>query len=346
MTEGITRSGTSLVGAERRTSRSLLPLVGPIVVVVALIGIVPSWIGHSRLMMGLAITGLLFACYGIAFNLLFGSTGQLFLSIGALAGLGAYGAALAADDLGFPILVSVAAGGLLAAMVGGTMSWVAARRSLDVIFTGIVTLAFSLSFENLLLGLRDITGGETGIVVSASAGTFLRNRISGFYVLLAMVGLFLLIHGLLRRSHIGWAFRALRDDEVAAELSGVNVARYRIYAGLIGSAMLGTAGAVYAFVEGFLSPRTFGFGEVDVVVIVMLAFGGIGALVAPVLGAVVFTILNEILIGFGQVRVVAYGVLIIVLFLGFRRGVIPTAAMLLNRYRSRSPTPRPDSNGD
>src|SRR5512145_648292 len=151
--------------------------------------------------------------------------------------------------------------------------------------------------------------------------------------MLAIVLLFLLIHGLLRRSHIGWAFRALRDDEVAAELAGVDVARYRVYAALIGSAMLGLAGSTYVFTEGRISPSTFGFGHVDVVVLVMLAFGGIGTLFGPIVGAITFTIVDEALIDFGQLRQVAYGILIIVLFLWMPRGLIPTVGSLWHRVR-------------
>jgi branched-chain amino acid transport system permease protein len=151
--------------------------------------------------------------------------------------------------------------------------------------------------------------------------------------MLALLLVFLLVHGLLRRSHIGWAFRALRDDEVAAELAGVDVARYRVYAALIGAAMLGLAGSTYAFTEGRISPTTFGFGEVDVVVLVMLAFGGIGTLFGPIVGAVTFTIVDEILIEFGQLRQVAYGILIIVLFLWMPRGVIPTGVSLWRHVR-------------
>jgi branched-chain amino acid transport system permease protein len=138
----------------------------------------------------------------------------------------------------------------------------------------------------------------------------------------------------LRRSHVGWAFRALRDDEVAAELAGVDVARYRVYAALIGAAMLGMAGATYAFTEGRISPTTFGFAQVDVVVLVMLAFGGIGTLFGPILGAVIFTALDEVLIELGQLRVLVYGVLVIVLFLWIPRGVIPTLQGLFRRRQA------------
>jgi ABC-type branched-subunit amino acid transport system permease subunit len=227
----------------------------------------------------------------------------------------------------------------LAAAVGGFLSWVAVRRSLGVIFTGIVTLAFSLSFLNLVLGQRELTGGETGLVVSAGDGTFLRDRVASYYVFLGMIVVFLVLFRALQRSHIGWAFRALHDNELAAELTGVDVARYRIYAGLIGSAMLGLTGAVHAHSEGFISPSTFGFDHVDVRVLVMLAFGGLGTLLGPVLGTVVFAVLDEILIDFGQLRTVVYGLLIIALFLGFKRGAVPAVAdflrLLVRRGRPR-----------
>jgi branched-chain amino acid transport system permease protein len=283
--------------------------------------------------MGVAVLGLAFACYTIGFNVIFGSTGQLFLCVGALAGIGGYGAAILADTVGLPIVVSILVATLAATVTGGLLSFVAVRRSLGVIFTGIVTLIFSLSFEALLLGLSDLTGGDTGRLIASGADTFLRDPIPPYYLMLALVLVFLLVHGLLRRSHIGWAFRALRDDEVAAELAGVDVARYRVYAALIGAAMLGLAGSTYAFTEGRLSPTTFGFGEVDVVVVVMLAFGGIGSLFGPIVGAVTFTIVDEILIEFGQLRQVAYGILIIVLFLWMPRGVIPTVISLWRHVR-------------
>lgn len=321
--------------AESRSSRVLTELFLPVAAVGGALALLPFWLGDSRLMMGLAIGGLLYVCYSIAFNVFFGSTGQLFLCVGALAGIGGYGAALLGDRLGFPILASVLLATALAALAGGVLSWIAVSRSLDVIFTGIVTLIFALAFENLLLGMGDLTGGESGFLVKTGSETFLRERVPPYYLFLGLVILYLVVHGLLRRSHIGWAFRALRDDEVAAELTGVDVARYRIYAGLIGATMLGLAGAIYAINEGRVSPTTFGFGEVDAVVIVMLAFGGIGTLFGPVLGAVVFSVFDELLIEFGQLRVVAYGVLIIALFLWMPRGVIPTATSLWRRVRRR-----------
>ena len=329
-------TGTFLIGGtEARTSRALPALLIPLAAVGAVLALVPIWIGDSRVLMGVAVLGLAFVCYTIGFNVIFGSTGQLFLCVGALAGVGGFGATILADNVGLPIVVSILVATLTATLIGGLLSFIAVKRSLGVIFTGIVTLIFTLSFDALLLGLSNLTGGDSGRLIASGADTLLRarDRVLPYYLMLALVVLFLLVHGLLRRSHIGWAFRALRDDQVAAELAGVDVARYRVYGALIGAAMLGLAGSTYVLTEGRISPTTFGFGRVDVVVLVMLAFGGIGTLFGPIVGAVTFTIIDEILIDFGQLRHVAYGILIIVLFLWMPRGLIPTAAYLWRRVR-------------
>lgn len=332
-TEG---TGTSVIGGiETRASRSLLALAAPVLAVIAVGALAPIWLGDSRVLMGVAVLGVTFGCYAIGFNLIFGSTGQLFLCVGALAGIGGYGGAIFADTLDLPIILSIILATVAAGLTGGLLSWVAVRRSLGVIFTGIITLIFTLVYDALLLGLGGLTGGENGFLIESGSDAFIRERIPPYYVMLGLMLIFLMVHGLLRRSHVGWAFRALRDDEVAAELAGVNVARYRVYAALIGAAMLGLAGATYAFTEGRISPSTFGFAQVDVVVLVMLAFGGIGTLFGPVLGSVVFTIIDELLVDLGQLRLLAYGALIVALFLWIPRGVIPTSRDLLRRRRRR-----------
>jgi branched-chain amino acid transport system permease protein len=328
-TEG---TGTAVVGGtEQRASRSLVALLWPIALVGALLSLIPLWLGDSRVMMGVSVVGLTFACYAIGFNLIFGSTGQLFLCVGALAGIGGYGSAILADRVGLPLLPSMLLATLASSLFGGLLSWIAVRRSLGVIFTGIITLIFSLVFGNLVLGAAGVTGGDGGFHIQTGADTFLRQTIPPYYLMLALVLIYLFIHGLLRRSHIGWAFRALRDDEVAAELAGVNVARYRVYAALVGAAMLGLSGSLFAMTEGTISPTTYGFSQVDVETLVMLAFGGIGTLFGPVLGAAVITVINELILDLGQLRLLVYGALIIALFLWVPRGIIPTLGDFMRR---------------
>ena len=229
----------------------------------------------------------------------------------------------------------VAVGTASAAFVGGLLSWVAVRRSLGIIFTGIVTLVFSLAFANLLLGQRELTGAETGLVVSGVPADLADDRVGGYYLFAGVLVAFLIVFRALQLSHAGWAFRALRDDEVAAELAGVNVSRYRIYAATIGSAMIGLTGALLAYSSGYISPATYSFDRVDVRVLVLVAFGGLGTLLGPVIGAGVFAFVDDRLTTSPELREVLYGVFVIAIFLGFRRGVVQTFVVLANRLVAR-----------
>lgn len=319
----------------------------PIAATVAVLALVPIWLRDSQAMMTVIITGLLFCAYTIAFNLIFGSTGQLFLCVGALAGIGGFTSAILSDRAGLPMILSIVIAGVAAGVVGGLLSWVAVSRSLDTIFTGIVTLTFSLSYENFVLGRRDLTGGENGLIVSAGNETILDDRVTPYYVFLALVAAYLVLYRAIQRSHFGWAFRALRDDNVAAELAGIDVSRYRVYAGLLGSAMLGVAGALFAHHRSFIGTSTYAFGNVDVRVLVMLALGGIGSLLGPVLGAAVFTIVDELLVDYAQLREVLYGVVTLVLFLGFRQGAVPAIGRAWSRLVSgRGASPPTGHGGD
>ncbi len=317
-------------------TRSIGWALVPIVATAAILALLPTiWFGDSPYTTSLAVQALVFAAYGVGFNLIFGSTNQLFLCVGALAGIGGYGAVILTDETSLPMAAGVVVGTASAALVGGLLSWIAVRRSLGIIFTGIVTLVFSLGFANLLLGQRDLTGSETGLVVSAAADDLADDQVGGYYLFAGLLVLFLIVFRALQLSHIGWAFRALRDDEVAAELAGVDVARYRIYAATLGSAMIGLTGALLAYSAGFISPTTYSFDRVDVRVLVLVAFGGLGTLLGPVIGAGVFAILDEQLTTSLELREVIYGVFVIAIFLFFRRGVVATVVGTFHRLAGR-----------
>jgi branched-chain amino acid transport system permease protein len=308
----------------------------PVVAAAAVLGLLPSvWFAGETYTTGLAVKAVIFAAYGVGFNLIFGSTNQLFLCVGALASIGGYGTAILSDSASLPIAAGIVLGTAIAAVVGGLLSWIAVRRSLGVIFTGIVTLVFSLALFNLQLGQEHLTGGENGHLLSSAAVKLNDSRLGGYYLFAAVLVCFLLVFRALQLSHVGWAFRALRDDETAAELAGVDVARYRIYAAVVGSTMVGLTGALYAYSDGYISPSTYAFDQVDVRVLVLVAFGGLGTVLGPLVGATVFAFLDRALINSGQVRELLYGLFIVAIFLGFRRGFAHTLVALLRRVLRR-----------
>lgn len=335
-----TKRTTSEPGRQAGRGASVGRAVLPVAAAAAVLVVLPSlWFGDEPYTTSLAVKAMVFASYGIGFNLIFGCTNQLFLCVGALAGVGGYGAAIFANETGSPMGVGLVVGTASAAIVGGLLSWIAVRRALGIIFTGIVTLVFSLAFANLLLGLREYTGSETGLILSAMPPKLADDHVGAFYLFAGLVVGYLIVFRMLQLSHVGWAFRGLRDDETAAELAGVDVARYRIYAATVGSAMIGLTGALYGYSVGFIQPSTYAFDQVDVRVLVLVAFGGLGTLLGPVIGAGVFAFVDERLTASLELREVLYGIFVIAIFLFFRRGIVQTVVDLYNRILSRRRSP-------
>jgi ABC-type branched-subunit amino acid transport system permease subunit len=117
--------------------------------------------------------------------------------------------------------------------------------------------------------------------------------------------------------------RALSDDELTAELSGIDVTWYKVLTAAVASAFLGLSGALYAFYNGIVSPSVFSFVGIDIPVLIALLLGGMRTRLGPVIGAVALAVLEELVRPFGQLNVLVYGVLLIVLFTTFREGVVP-----------------------
>ena len=293
-----------------------------LLLVAVVLALVPLGVGGSAYYLRIATLMLIYMAYAVAFNIIFGHTRQLFLCIGALAGSSAYLSVVLATKMFLSPWATIPLGIVFAAFLGGAFSYVSVRRGLGVIFVGIVTLVFSLIFHNLILGLRELTNGETGIETKALGVGVLQSGRGSYYVILAVLMASLVLYHLLMRSRAGTAFRAIADDEFAAELVGIDVTFYKVLAASIGSALLGAVGAIYAYYSGFISPTEYALVSVDIVVLVTLLLGGMGTLLGPVLGGVLFTVLDELVRPLGRLNVLVYGVLMIVLVITFRHGLV------------------------
>ena len=107
--------------------------------------------------------------------------------------------------------------------------------------------------------------------------------------------------------------------------------RYKVLAAAAASAILGLTGALFAYYNGIISPSVFSFVGVDIPVLIALLLGGMRTRLGPVLGAVAFALIEEAVRPFGQLNVLVYGVLLIVLFTTFRDGIVPLLGRRLSR---------------
>jgi branched-chain amino acid transport system permease protein len=286
------------------------------------LALAPWLLGGGQLMFRITTLMLVNATYAVAFNLIFGHTKQLFLCVGALAGSSSYLSVVLVRELGWSPLLTAGLGLLLAAVLGGFLSYVAVRRGLGVIFVGILTLATSLIFQNLLLGLRRYTNGETGIVTQGLGLGLGDHLVASYYILGGVLLLALLVYSWLMGSPAGMAFRALSGDELAAELAGIDVTRYKVLAATVGSGLVGFTGALFGDYNGFINPSIFALAHVDIVVLIVLILGGTRTLLGPIIGAAVFAAIDNLARPFGQLTVLIYGAFLIVLFLSFRDGLV------------------------
>ena len=227
----------------RRAAWALIPVAGT----AAILAILPSvWFGDSPYTTSLAVQALVFASWGVGFNLIFGCTNQLFLCVGALAGIGAYGTAILADRTSPPMAAGIRRGRRARRSSAGSRAGGRAPLARRHLHRGrharVLARSPTCSSANATW-----TGAETGLIVTGAPASLADDRVGAYYLFAGVLVAFLVVFRVLQLSHVGWAFRALRDDEVAAELAGVDIARYRIYAATVGSAMIGLTGAFYAY---------------------------------------------------------------------------------------------------
>jgi len=298
----------SLTGRLRRTPlrRNLIGgLIGLVVVILVLESVSPFRQGQFATMayLGIAVGGL---------TVLTGLNGQLSLGHGALMAVGAYTAALMLHDVDKPLpLPVVMLLSVLVTVVVGAVVGVAAARLHGPYIAG-ATLAMAVAVPGIASFFGDTLGGEQGLSVStpeapgwfADAVYFLTAHDVTGTKYLAYVGWFGLIISFvllanLSASRVGRTWRAVRDDEVAAELAGINVGRARVKAFVVSAACAGLAGGVMAMVVRIAAPSGFPL-TLSLSLLTAVVLGGLGSLFGALIGAALLTFLPQTITGLGQ----------------------------------------------
>lgn len=237
------------------------------------------------------------------------SCGLLSLANAAFMGIGAYASALLTLHLGWAFPAVLLAGGVAPALVALIIGAPVLR--LSGVYLAMATLAFGEVVRITVLNL-DITGGPEGL-----NGIPLVTE--GWHIVLLLA---LTVYGLtrLRRSKVGRAFEAIKEDEVAARLMGIDVDRYKLLAFVLGAFIAGVAGALNAHFTFFISPREYGF-ENAVDILTMTVLGGTSGLFGPMLGATVLALLPELLRFLHDFRSLVNGAVLVLVVLFLPKGI-------------------------
>jgi branched-chain amino acid transport system permease protein len=237
--------------------------------------------------MGYEITLATSMCISVVFalslNLITGFCGQISLGHAAFFGVGAYTAALSSQaGLAFPLdlLAAAAAAAVFGFIVG--LSSLRVRHD----FLAITTMGFGFLFLGVVRQ-QDWLGGEMGISAIPGSGLSKLGYLGFVAAVAVAVALF---SAYLKRSWLGFSFAAIADDEDTARVVALDVARYKLLAFVLGTAIAGIAGGLYAHHVRFISPDSFGFVE-SIAVLSMVIVGGIGSVPGVVFAALVLTAL-------------------------------------------------------
>ncbi len=283
----------------------------------------------------------------VSLNIATGYLGQLPLGHAGFMSVGGYSCALfiihmmpvfgltaktmAADNpMAILLLVlGLIVGGLAAALCGLIIGIPALRLKGD--YLAIITLGFAEIIRVVINNIDGVlgfsfTGGAKGLSGIPSYTSFLR-------VFIAVVVVLFLIHTMMKSRH-GRAILAIRDNEIAAEASGVNVTYYKTLAFVVSAFFAGVGGALYAGCIGVMDPSKFGFMK-SVEILVMVVLGGMGSMLGSVLSATVLTILPEALRAFATYRMVVYAVVLIIVMIFRPQGLLGSYDFSLSRIIER-----------
>ena len=270
----------------------------------------------------------LFAISVYGFNIITGIAGQFNIAHAGFIGIGAYASALATTRLPFSFWAGLPLSVLATAIFGFLIGYPSLR--LRGVYFALTTLAFgeilSLVFENWI----SVTGGPMGITkippptpIPLPGGASLAfDDKSGFYYLcLIFLLLAMYVNRQLLRSRLGRAMLAVRENEDLAQSLGIPVARTKMIAFILATGFLSVTGSLYAHYFRFISPVSFSVGE-SFRHVTMLIVGGKGTLLGPLVGAVIFTALPEILRSTEDYQWIAYGVILMLCVVFLPKGIV------------------------
>ncbi|MCM2283138.1 MAG: branched-chain amino acid ABC transporter permease [Desulfobacula sp.] len=263
-------------------------------------------------------------CMGL--NLILGYAGLLSLGHAAFYGLGGYTTAILITRYGFGFLSCLILSGAIALLFGILLGLPTRKVRGD--YFCLLTIAFGEIFRLVAQAWIGFTNGAMGIVgipIPSILGWSIRTEVDFYYLGLILLGFTWITLSLLVHSKFGRAFIAIREDELAASVMGINTAVYKIIVFGIGCFYAGLAGSYLAVYQTTVTPSNFRLEE-SCLMIIMVIVGGMGSLLAPIAGVIIMTLATEYFRGIAEYRMLIIGVIMVAVLLFRPQGIFGTSA--------------------
>jgi branched-chain amino acid transport system permease protein len=269
----------------------------------------------------------LYALLALSLNVILGEAGLFNMGHAAFYAVGAYTAAILNTRYQVPILWALPASGLAAGLFGAILARPVIHLRGDYLL--IVTIGVGeivrIALINDVFGLTGGANGIFGIARPLLFGTKIRTPQQFFYLIWAFVALTVFLFHRLKQSRFGRALNYLREDEVAAEGSGIPTARTKLLAFAVGAAWAGMTGSLFAAKMTIISPESFSFWE-SVILFMIVILGGSGSLTGVLVGTFLIVGLPEIFRGFASARMLVFGLVMMVMMVFRTQGIVPHRA--------------------
>ncbi len=268
----------------------------------------------------------------VGLNLLIGYAGQISLGHAGFFGLGAYASALLTARYGWPPIAA-----MLAGMAGvGLIAFVVARPILRLRghYLAMATLGLGIIIYMVLGNEPAWTGGNDGMAVPPFSllGFTLANERAWYWVTGAALLVAITLANNIVDSPVGRALRALHGSEVAAQVAGVDTARYKVLVFVVSAVFASAVGSMMAHYIGFITPQVSSFFH-SIELVTMVVVGGMASTYGAVVGAVILTMLPQLLSSFEGYEMIVFGLILMGTVIFLPRGLLPTIAARLRRAR-------------
>ncbi|MDQ0217728.1 ABC transporter permease subunit [Peribacillus cavernae] len=265
----------------------------------------------------------IYVIISMGLNILIGYSGIASIGHAGLMAVGAYASAYFSTQLGLSFWITALMGTIICFIIGSILAIPVLR--VGGLYLSMITIAFGIVIEEILLRWTSVTGGPLGISGISSPTIF------GYELGLSEIYYFVLVIGAitmwltfnLRTSIWGRSLLAVKENSIAAESLGIKSFTTRYVGFAISSVFAGLAGALYAHTNNYVSPDTFGFMlSIQLVLIVIL--GGAGTIWGPVIGSAILVTLPELLNGLENLRLAVYGVIMLMVLYVLPKGIAGT----------------------
>ena len=316
----------------RFSSKSSLGAYRTYAIFLLVVFMLPIFVTSKYFLIVLIFCGI-YTIIAVGYSIFFGYAGQISLGHAAFYGLGAYCSGVLTVKFGFTPWPALGVGILLtsfASLVIGIPS-----LKLKGHYLAMATLGFGIIVQILFIELDSLTEGPSGLVGIPGITFFgipMNTDLRYYYFVWIFALLIIVLSINLVDSRIGRALRALNMKETAAKAMGVNTDKHKIQVFVLSAIYASLAGSLYTHYITFLSPEGFGF-HFSILVLIMVAFGGIGSIWGGVIGAITMTILPELLRAYKDYDIIVYGTILIVCMMFMPKGIAGLLSTIWGKFK-------------